>query len=95
MTIYIGNDIGKQSLHVYLQSTAKFFKIKNNLHGFKQLLNQLTTTYPFLSYIIVVFESTEGYENNLKEFLSAHNVPYATVHPTKVCAYAKAKSCQA
>ena len=95
MTNYIGIDVGKQSLHIYLPCTVKFFTIKNNLQGFKQLLHQLTKADPFLSDIIVVFEPTGGYENNLQEFLCAHSVAHATVHPTKVRAYAKAKGWQA
>ena len=57
MTSYIGIDVGKKSIHMYLLITDKSLEL-NNKH------------YQSLSVIVIVFEPTGGYERNLREFLN-------------------------
>ncbi len=92
MTIYIGIDVGKKSLHIYLPISDKSFELTNNKNGYTKILNYLNKYYAqSLSEIIIVFEPTGGYEKNLREFLKSHKVNFTTVHPNKVRSYAKAK----
>ena len=69
MTSYIGIDVGKKSLHIYLSPIAdKFIEITNNSKAFVKLL--LLNTILYLSDIIIVFETTGGYyERELREYL--------------------------
>lgn len=91
MATYIGVDVGKKSLHLYLPIVDKSFEINNNQPGFTKFLSCLTKHYKCLSNIIVVFEPTGGYERNLREFLKSSKINFTTVHPNKVRSYAKAK----
>ena len=68
MTNYIGIDVGKKSLQVYLPINDKSFNISNNQQGFKELLVRLIKHYD-LSSLIIIFEPTGGYENSLRSFL--------------------------
>lgn len=90
MTSYIGIDVGKKSLHVYMPIIDKSFEVTNNAQGFNKLISCLIKHYRTLSDIIIVFEPTGGYERIFREFLKAKAVHLTTVHPNKVRAYAKA-----
>ena len=91
MASYIGVDVGKKSLHLYLPVIDQSFEFSNNQQGFHKLLNGINKHYTSLLDTIIVFEPTGGYERNLKEFLKFNKVSFATVHPNKVRSYAKAK----
>ena len=91
MTNYIGIDVGKNFLQVYLPSTANSFIIKNDLSGLKKLLSILDKHHVDLLTLIVVFEPTGGYEVQLKNFLMQYKIRFSTVHPNKVRSFAKAK----
>ena len=91
MTTYIGVDVGKKSMHIYLPVLDKSFEVNNDQDGFTKLLNYMTKHYKCLTNVIVVFEPTGGYERNLREFLKLSKVNFTAVHPNKVRSYAKAK----
>ena len=91
MTSYIGIDVGKKSIHMYLPITDKSLELNNNHAGFIKMIYHLNNHYQSLSAIVVVFEPTGGYERNLREFLKSVKINFTTVHPNKVRAYAKAK----
>jgi transposase len=91
MTSYIGIDVGKKSLHIYLPIADKSIEITNNQQGLAKLLSCCVEYYQHLSDIIIAFEPTGGYERELKEFLKLNKVNFVTVHPNKVRSYAKAK----
>jgi len=55
------------------------------------MLNQYFSSNKTTTDIIIVFEPTGGYEQELKEFLKLNKVNFVTVHPNKVRSYAKAK----
>lgn len=90
MTTYIGIDIGKRSLQVYLPINDKSFNITNDQRGFKKLLSYLIKYYD-LSSLVIIFEPTGGYENSLRSFLKDNKINFTTVHPNKVRKYAGAK----
>ena len=91
MTSYIGIDVGKKSLHIYLPIADKSIEITNNQQGLAKLLSCCVEYYQHLSDIIIAFEPTGGYERELREFLKLNKVNFVTVHPNKVRSYAKAK----
>ena len=91
MTSYIGIDVGKKSLHIYLPIADKSIEITNNQQGLAKLLSCCVEYYQHLSDIIIAFEPTGGYERELKEFLKLNKVNFVTVHPNKVRSYVKAK----
>lgn len=62
MTSYIGVDVGKKSLQVYLPCIDKSFDITNNEAGFAKLVKDLTKHYEQLADLIIVFEPTGGYK---------------------------------
>ncbi|WP_341755260.1 hypothetical protein [Candidatus Tisiphia endosymbiont of Ptychoptera albimana] len=68
-TTYIGVDVSKKTLNIYLPATNKAFEVTNDQHGFTTMLSTINKYYPALSELIVVFEPTGGYEHNLREFL--------------------------
>ena len=91
MTSYIGVDVGKRSIHIYLPIVDKSLEINNNQQGFAKFFSYLTKNYKSLANVIVLFEPTGGYERNLKEFLKSSKINFTIVHPNKVRSYAKAK----
>lgn len=91
MTSYIGVDVGKKFLHVYLPIINKSFEVSNNVKGFNTLLSNLSKHYQTLSNLIIAFEPTGGYERTFREFLKTIKLQFTTVHPNKVRQYAKAK----
>ena len=90
MANYIGVDVGKSFLQIYLSKVDTSFSINNNEKGFKKFISYLKKHYKRLSEVIVVFEPTGGYETLLKEFLKKHKISSSIVHPTKVRNFAKA-----
>lgn len=91
MANYIGVDIGKKSLHVYVPIIDKQFEVNNNILGFNKLVSNLIKYYSNLSNVIITFEATGGYDRKLREFLKTNKLHFTTVHPNKVRSYAKAK----
>jgi|JI7StandDraft_1071085.scaffolds.fasta_scaffold66655_2 transposase len=91
MATYIGIDVGKKSMQVYLPWIDKSLDITNNEAGFTKLVNKLTKHYEQLADLIIVFEPTGGYEKPLREFLKSNQINFTTVHPNKVRNYARAK----
>ncbi len=92
MTTYIGIDIGKKSLQLYLPSVDKSVSINNDKSGYTKLVYYLNKYYAQqLSDLIIVFEPTGGYEQHLRIFLKKNNINFTTVHPNKVRNYAKAR----
>ena len=91
MAIYIGIDVGKKSLQLYLPQVDKSMAISNDESGYAKLLNCLHKYYAQLSDLIVVFEPTGGYEQHLRTYLKKNKINFTTVHPNKVRNYAKAK----
>ena len=91
MANYIGIDVGKKYLQIYLADIDNSFSVDNNVRGLKKFILKLKTHYKNLSTVIVAFEPTGGYEVLLKEYLSQCKISFSIVHPTKVRNYAKAK----
>ena len=81
MTTYIGIDVGKKSLQLYLPSADKSVAINNDESGYAKLVDCLNKYYAQLSNLIIVFEPTGGYEQHLRTFLKKNKINFTTVHP--------------
>ena len=91
MANYIGIDVGKKFLQIYLSSIDTSFAVDNNINGFKKFIFYLNKHYRKLSDVLVAFEPTGSYETLLKKLLHQHKISFSIVHPTKVRNFAKAK----
>ena len=86
MKSFVGIDVGKYQLEVYLEN--KNYSFDNTILGLKKLIRSLNQIQS--SEILIIFEATGGYERLLKQKLDKHNFSYHLAHPNKVRAYAKA-----
>ena len=91
MTSYIGIDVGKKYLHVYLPIINKSAEFPNSALGFDKISKHILNHYPSSADVIIVFEPTGGYEKGLRDFLKLNQVNFTTIHPNKVRSYAKAR----
>jgi transposase len=83
--IYIGLDIGKDSLQVNLQNQN--FPIPNTSPGHRKLIAQLKA---LAQPLLVVCEATGGYEQAIVTALHQAGIPVAIVEPARVRHFAKA-----
>lgn len=83
---YIGIDVSKKTLDVYVRPTHEVFQVSNTLEGFKVLKTQLKS-YP---KALIVLESTGGYEAAVVQFLQKHRKTVAVVNARQVRDFAKA-----
>jgi transposase len=83
--IYIGLDIGKDSLQVNLQNQN--FPIPNTRPGHRKLITQLKA---LAQPLLVVCEATGGYEQAIVAALHQAGIPVTIVEPARVRHFAKA-----
>ncbi|WP_017443554.1 IS110 family transposase [Rickettsia gravesii] len=86
---YIGVDVDKKTLNIYIPIINTTFTVNNNEPGFSKLREYLIRHYVSLQQL--VNKSTGGYEQQLRKFLKQNSISFTTVHPNKVRNYAKAK----
>ncbi len=85
MTLYVGIDIAKYShvVSIYDPSTGELIldslHFDNNLKGFKLLLSKLKSHHD--SDVVIAFESTAHYHQNLFNFLSDQNYKCFLINP--------------
>jgi transposase len=82
---YVGVDVSKNSLDVYIQPSGKMLKVSNDEKGLKKLKAFLPK-----QIMLVVFEATGGYERYAAQSLSEAELPVAIVNPRQVRDFAKA-----
>jgi transposase len=83
---YVGIDISKAFLDVYILPSKKIYQFENNQKGFQKLVKEIAT-YP---EVLVVMESTGGYEKKLTKALAEKKYPFAIVNPRQIRDFAKA-----
>jgi transposase len=83
---YIGIDVSKKNLDIYIRSTGEIFQESNNKNGLEQLSKKLSNYSPCL----VVMEATGGYELNALIGLQQAGFDVAVVNPRQVRDFAKA-----
>jgi transposase len=82
---FVGIDVAKHSLDVYLASEDRSFTMKNSTAGFKQLLDEL----PAAGSCLVVIEATGGYQSRVVAALVAAGHQVAVVNPRQVRDFAR------
>jgi len=83
---YIGIDVSKNILDVYILPTSKYMQFKNDVKGIKKLM----TKVKLLSPAAVVMEATGGYERKVASSLTQDKIPVSIVNPRQIRAFAKA-----
>ncbi len=82
--IYVGIDISKAVLDVYIDRDDEHFQVSNDEAGVTQLIERLEP----LGVTLVVLEATGGLERLVVSTLSAHEIPLALANPRRVRAFA-------
>ena len=82
---FVGIDVAKHSLDVYLASEDRGFTVKNSTAGFKELLAEL----PVAGSCFVVIEATGGYQSRVVGALVAAGHQVAVVNPRQVRDFAR------
>ena len=83
---FVGIDVSKDCLEVYVRPSGKGWKVPNTPQGRTMLVKRLAAFSPEL----VVLESTGGLERAVAEALQEVKIPTAVVNPRQIRDFAKA-----
>ena len=83
--IYVGLDVSKANLDVYIHPTGKNIRINNDKIGIEELINLLPA-----SVTLVVLEATGGYEKAVARELEKMSFPVSVINPRQARDFAKA-----
>lgn len=83
---YIGIDVSKSVLDVYILPCKKYMQFDNDAKGVKKLASKMKTFLPK----IIHMEATGGYEKLAAQFLSSNGFPVAVTNPRQIRDFAKA-----
>lgn len=84
---FIGIDISKQNLDVFIHPDDIHCQYSNTPSGRKKLLTDIEK---FVPLGLIVFEASGGYERALRQTLAQNGLPCACVQPTRVHNFIKA-----
>lgn len=84
--VYIGIDVSKAMLDVFILPSKKHMQFKNDETGIQKLTNKIK----LFSSSLVVLESTGGYERALTYALSEAKLEVCVVNPRQIRDFAKA-----
>lgn len=82
--IFVGIDVSKQKLDVYLYPANKHFQVSNNKSGFEQLFKKLSC----FEISLIAMESTGLYHREVFYFFSDNNIKVAVLNPARVKSFA-------
>lgn len=88
--VYVGVDISKNNLDVYIHPIGKrcsFINSENGLTHFLKLISEYEVTQ-------IVCEATGGYENLLAQYLRSHSYPLWIVDPRRIKGFIIASGCR-
>ena len=83
---YIGIDVSKTKLDVYIRNLDKHFTVENKLEGISELLKEIKD----LEVVQIIMEGTGGYENLVFYKLMSSKYNVSIVNPRQVRDFAKA-----
>lgn len=86
MTLWIGIDVSKTTLAVYLLPQARSVTLANTAEGHAQLLTELHGQ----AVGNVLLEATGGYERSVMKALAAAGLPVTRINPRRARAFAQA-----
>lgn len=84
---YIGIDVSKAILDVFVLPLSKHFQFKNDLKGIQKLAGKFLKLFP---KAIIVMEATGGYEKPLAQSLTKSEFPVSVVNPRQIRDFARA-----
>lgn len=78
--IFVGVDVSKNNLDVFLRPVGQHFRLKNNIEGIEELLNHLS------KYTVgrIVCEASGGYESLVTSALSRANYKIWLMEPKRI-----------
>ena len=85
--IYLGIDVSKAHLDVFILPTKKYMQFSNDGCGIEKLLKKVEQLFPDA---LIVMESTGGYEAPLSQALSQAHLNVCVVNPRQIRDFAKA-----
>ena len=85
--IYVGIDVSKHHLDVYINSTKQLVKVTNDQIGIQELTTILSKQQPIT---LIVLEATGGYERLVARTLAEAKFPMRIMNPRQVRDFAKA-----
>jgi transposase len=83
---YVGIDVCKKYLDVYIRPRGEYFRTENNSAGVTQIQNKLTK----LNLECIVLEATGGMEQLVARTLSQKGLPIVIINPRQVKNFARA-----
>lgn len=83
---YIGIDVSKAMLDIFISSRNKYIQAQNNATGIKKLIKE----FRLYSNVLVVMESTGGYEKYAAQALAKVGISVAIINPRQIRDFAKA-----
>ena len=86
--LFVGIDVSKASLDVWIESQRLFEQFGNDPDGWKALIDRLAEVGAAPG-IIVAFEATGGYERGLREALLRAGLQVRRLNPARVRLYAR------
>jgi transposase len=85
--IYVGIDVAKYHLDVYISATKQVIKVSNDQVGIQELTTILSKQQPIT---LIVLEATGGYERLVARTLEEAKFPIRIMNPRQVRDFAKA-----
>lgn len=85
--IYIGVDVSKAKLDVFILPNKKYMQFTNDACGIKKLLSKVQQLF---SDSLIIMESTGGYEAPLSQELSKNGLKVCVINPRQIRDFAKA-----
>lgn len=89
MREYIGIDISKSSLQVYLGKFDEDSEVENSLKGLRQLHAKIKKLYGKSSDVVWIYEPTGSYSTLTKRFCAEHHIACYIIKPSQSAAFAK------
>ena len=84
-TTFIGIDVSKQNLDVFISRSNSKMQVKNNEEGFSELLKIVAG----IPNPVIFFESTGIYGKDLVAYFLQHNISVAEVNAARIYNFSK------
>ncbi len=89
--IYVGVDVSKNNLDVFIHPLGKHFRIMNSKAEIKDFIKKILSLYDVAN---IACEATGGYEKALQETLKKHSYDLWIVDPRRIKGFILASGCK-
>lgn len=86
MKVWVGIDVAKASLAVWIRPLNLSFTVDNTLSGFQQIVQRCDGQ----QVMQIVVEATGGYEQGVVDYCLSQHIPIARIMPQRARAFARA-----